>query len=402
MNTHNTHVTASPDAAKIGSSFHADSVRHIAINGWQAGMGAVGLGVYTNRLLQGLARHLNSTALSATVLAPTAQMPNWAPMRVEPIPFKHLRHPVLDVMAWNHRLLSDRRLYEKDTVFFSPGALWGVRAPRGMAIVYHDCIYRHFPVYFGRLGYRRMLARLTERYLHRAQVVFTESHHARDDIAEWTGVAPEKFVVIPAWLPPEFTPEAAALRVAEVRARYNLPPRYWLYIGGYDVRKNVEFLIRAYAKARTAAPCPPLALCGRIPQRTAPTLCDVAGARRETQIEPSALLEPGFIEDADLPALYAGSELLIFPSLMEGYGLTPLEAMGVGCPAIVADNSSLREVVRDAEYRFDTASSDRLTDMLISAAGNPLHVNPSFRREDHDEKSAMHRYLETFTKLGSA
>ncbi len=377
----------------------ARAMIHIIINGWHAGMGAVGQGAYANRLLEGLGRHLDSSRHHVTVLAPATRTAGAPPLGMEPLAFRHRNHAVLDVLTWNHRLLSDRRLCQGNTVFFSPGPLWGSRAPERMAITYHDCIYRHFPVYLGRLGIRRWMARQAERYLRRARVIFTESEHARADIAEQTGLAPERISVIPAWLPPGFSPAAARPRIAEIRARYKLPDRYWLYLGGYDIRKNVEFLIRAYAGARRQAPCPPLVLAGRIPAKRAPTLCDVAGARRKTGLDTAALLAPGFIAEADLPALYAGAELFVFPSLMEGYGLPPLEAMGCGCPALVADNSSLREVARDESHRFSTGSLDPLVERLVAAARQGLPLNPSFDAACHDERTAILRYLRHLESL---
>lgn len=372
---------------------------HILLNGWHAGMGAVGQGAYANRLLQGFARHLDSSRYDATVLMPATRTARMPPLVIEPLAFKHRGHAVLDVMTWNRRLLSDRRLYQADTVFFSPGPLWGSRAPERMAITYHDCIYRHFPVYLGRLGVRRWMARQAEQFLLRAGIVFTESEHARGDITGLTGLPPERIVVIPAWLPPGFTALAARAHIPEVRTRYKLPERYWLYLGGYDIRKNVEFLIRAHARARRLAPCPPLILAGRIPTKRASTLCDVAGARREMGLDAAALIEPGFIAEEDLPALYAGAELFIFPSLMEGYGLPPLEAMGCGCPALVADNSSLREVVRDTDYRFATRTLDPLVERLVHAARHGLPMNPAFDPDLHDERTAIQRYLRHLDRL---
>lgn len=371
----------------------------LLINGWSLGMGAVGQGAYAVRLLEGLARHGGGVRERTTVLLPAAILEEWrarlAPLGVEALRTARWGHPLLDALAWNRRLLADPRLRERDTLFFSPGGCWGGPPPPRMAITHHDCIYRHFPVYLGRRGLRRWATFRAERYLRHARIVFTESDHARADIAAHTGVPLERIRSIPAWLPPEFFPASAREGLPAVRQRYHLPDRYWLYLGGYDVRKNVGTLLRAYAMARRAAPCPPLVLAGRIPTRRAPTLCDVAGARRETGLGTDALCEPGFIADADLPALYAGAELFVYPSLMEGYGLPPMEAMGCGCPAWAADNSSLREVVRDADYRFDARDVGSLAERLAAAARRPPPMNPSFRREDHDERTAITAYLDT-------
>jgi len=369
----------------------------LIINGWHLKMEGVGQGAYAWRLVDGLRRHADSASADITVIVPASHADQLAkkihPLTVSGRSSLKLGHDILDGLAWHWQLLSEASRCDDQTVFFSPGPCWGLHTPARMAITYHDCIYRHFPVYLGRSGIRRWAVRQSEKFLHRAGLIITESDHARDDIADLLHVAKDKIAVVPAWLPPEFNPDSARTQMDAARKKYHLPDRYWLYLGGYDVRKNIEFMIRAYAAARRQADCPPLVLAGRIPQRTAPTLCDVAGVRHEMGLDQQVLPEPGFIAESDLPALYAGAELFIYPSLMEGYGLPPMEAMGCGCPAIVADNSSLREVVIDRDYRFETSDPEALTALLAQAARKPLPLNPGFDRNRHDEATAIQRYL---------
>jgi len=111
---------------------------------------------------------------------------------------------------------------------------------------------------------------------------------------------------------------------------------------------------------------------------------------------------PGFIEDKDLPAIYAGAELFIYPSLYEGFGLPPMEAMGCGCPAIVADNSSLPEVVTDADYRFNTENPDALTTLLARAANTPMALNPGFSPEQFNADAAARDYVNLFRSVSCA
>lgn len=271
-----------------------------------------------------------------------------------------------------------------------------------MAVTFHDCIYRHFPVYLGRRGVRKWLAGRQEKYAKNAGVIFTQSDHAKDDITRQTGVDPRAINVIPAWLPPSFNGKPAQAGIEAARERYQLPERYWLYVGGYDFRKNIAFLIEAYAAAAKSVHVPPLVLAGKIPQQRSASMCDVAGALRASGLDENEVRMPGFIADEDLPALYGGAELFIFPSLMEGYGLPALEALGCGCPALVADNSSLREVVPDHNYRFETHDPAVLAEKLRVAAKEPLPFPSFFKPREHDEAVAIRRYLTALAELGKA
>lgn len=371
-------------------------MRRLWINGLHAGMEGVGQGVYAQRLLAMFARHVESAACEITVVMPEQQAARAAellrPLHIEGRRLSQINNPLLRATDWNIRFFALPELREKGTIAFSPGSGWGLRTPRTLAMTYHDCIYRHFSAYMGRRFARAWLTRRAERFLRHAKTVFTESEHAARDIHQLLGIAQEKIAVIPAWLPPEYSVELAQAQREAVRQKYRLPDRYWLYVGGYDIRKNVEFMIRAYTEAQKRSPCPPLVLAGRIPTTVGPTLCNVLGALNASGLNRNAFPQPGFIANEDLPSLYAGAELFVYPSLMEGYGLPPLEAMGCGCPAIVADNSSLREVVLDASYRFDTSSTGQLVSLFLRAAESPLTLDPSFRRDNHDETQAAQAY----------
>lgn len=374
------------------------------INGFHAGMEGVGQGVYAQRLLKMFARHADSSPCDITVVVPEQQAAQAAehlrPLRIEGRRHALHKSELFRAADWNTRFFALPELREKETATFSPGAGWGFRVPPALAITWHDCINRHFPVYMGRRFVRAWYTRRAERFLRHAQTIFTESEHAAHDITHFLGIATEKIAVIPAWLPPEFTMETARTQRAAVRRKYGLPERYWLYVGGYDVRKNIEFLIRAYTEARRQSPCPPLVLAGRIPKTIGPTYCDVRGALAASGLGDDAFPQPGFIANEDLPGLYADAELFVYPSLMEGYGLPPMEAMGCGCPAIVADNSSLREVVRDADYRFDTNSTAALVSLFLRAAENPVALNPGFDRAIHDEARAVQAYWSALQTMG--
>ena len=380
-------------------------MQKLILNGLHAGMEGVGQGIYAKRLIDGIRRHADFSSWSITLFVPLrmadALRARMEPMEVVGLKGPRIKHALLDSIAWHNLLLRHRRLREPGAIFFSPGPCWGLSAPPRIAITYHDCINRYYPVYMGRKGVRRWAAHRAERFLQRAHIVFTESEHAANDIESMLGVPKARLIAIPAWLPPEYNRATALESAPHVRTRYGLPARYWLYVGGYDIRKNVGCLIKAYALARQRVKCPPLVLAGRVPREHAPTHCDVIGALREANLPPEAVRQIGFVDAADMTGLYAGAELFIYPSMLEGYGLPPLESMGCGCPAIVADASSLKEVVRDPTYRFDPTNPEALAAILQRAAAAPLPLNPLFDRRIHDERAAIDRYLQHLAALGT-
>ena len=373
----------------------------LIVDGWHLASPGTGLGAYAERLLVGLTRN------SAFDVEWRAAVP--ASCRAMSLPAGHVLfvkaprtgQPLVDRLLWNARLGLLAR--GDNAALFSPAPFWCPAAPPAVAVTHHDCIVRRFPCYQGRRYLRRWMLRREERFLSRCRLVLTESEFSKQELVELTGVDAARVRVIPAWLPPEFDAGTARADAGRVRAVYRLPGRYWLYVGGYDYRKNVDFLIRAYAQAASGVVCPPLVLAGNLPTDLSGPVCDPLGAMAGAGVDRGRqIVTPGFVPAADLPGLYAGAELFVYPSRYEGYGLPPLEAMGCGCPAIVGDNSSLREVVRDREYRFATDDQAQLAVLLARAATIALPPNPSFRAADHAEAAAMRAYGDVLSALAGA
>ncbi|HNT74756.1 MAG TPA: glycosyltransferase family 1 protein [Anaerolineae bacterium] len=144
----------------------------------------------------------------------------------------------------------------------------------------------------------------------------------------------------------QFRPPPAAA-MTEVRQRYHLPEVFWLYLGSNKPHKNLERLVAAYAQLRASAP--PLVIAGVwLPEHPEARQRAAALGLDERRVR-----WLGAIPNADLPALYAAASLFIFPSLYEGFGLPPLEAMACGTAVACSNTSSLPEVVGDAAMCFD-------------------------------------------------
>ena len=172
-----------------------------------------------------------------------------------------------------------------------------------------------------------------------SQHVVVVSHAVRAELIAHVGVRPENVTAVHWGIGSEFRPHTPA-EIASVRARLGLPPRFLLYVGTIEPRKNVRTLLRAFrdlpASVREACP---LVLAGGWGWKSEP--------ERELFAETQSLgvRHLGYVPDGDLPALYAAADALLYPSYYEGFGLPPVEMMACGGAAIVSTADAVREVV---------------------------------------------------------
>jgi glycosyltransferase involved in cell wall biosynthesis len=205
---------------------------------------------------------------------------------------------------------------------------------------FHDAIYALFPQYHLPMN-RLFLGSMMPRFLRRADAIVTVSECSKGDAVRLYGIDPARIRVIYEGVDARFQPVTDPARLAQVRARYALPERYVLYVGTIEPRKNLVALLEAWSKIR-------------ISDFEFRNLLVIAGKKgwlyesffsrlRELGLEGEVIL-PGYIADEDLPAVYSAASVFVFPSLYEGFGLPPLEAMACGTPVVCSNASSLPEV----------------------------------------------------------
>lgn len=204
----------------------------------------------------------------------------------------------------------------------------------------------------------------------RADLVSVPSAATRHDVLR---AVPEKdphdVRVIPCGVGPAFTPRSPA-EYAPVLAHLGIPWPYILYVGTLDPRKNLARLIDAYATVVARGNLREhLVIAGQHGWRGGLAFQDVPAAVRER------IHEIGYVTDSDLPRLYAGATLFAYPSLMEGFGFPPLEAMACGTPVIASNSSALRENLEGAAYLVSPQDTQSLADALERmAADAPLRA----------------------------
>ena len=160
--------------------------------------------------------------------------------------------------------------------------------------------------------------------------------------------------------------DEAAVRA--FRARYGLPDRFILYLGTLEPRKNVPRLLEAYARLRRGGEAPMLVLAGPRGWRHAAIDARVAALGLG-----DAVRFLGYVPASDLPLCYNAASVFVYPSLYEGLGLPPLEALACGTPVVASNASSLPEALGDAALLVDPRDPAALAGALAAAlADEPL------------------------------
>ena len=197
----------------------------------------------------------------------------------------------------------------------------------------HPALKKYPPL---RSAYVRSMSRYAARH---SDTIVTISENSRREIATFARVPPEKILLAPPATTLERVADEETLRL--VRERYRLPERFILYVGTIEPGKNLPFLVRAYAALKRAHPdlTQHLVLAG-----------SAGGGERalENEIQKSdasGFHQVGFVEQEDLAALYSLADVFVYPSLYEGFGMPPLEAMACGTPVIVSNVSAMPEIL---------------------------------------------------------
>ena len=214
-----------------------------------------------------------------------------------------------------------------------------------------------------RMRYKRQFRRTVEE----ASRIITVSRITYSALGVYAGVDQTKARVIHNGVSEGFAPVTDRKALASARGRHSLPDRYVFWVGDFRPEKNLAFLIQAWARLRERIEdVPMLVLAGR-----------KRGEFRKIQDEvqkhglEQAVMFSGFIPDDDLPAVYSAADVFVFPSLYEGFGLPPLEAMACGTPCVVSNSSSLPEVTGTAALLFNPTSREGFVDCMSKVLTQP-------------------------------
>lgn len=221
---------------------------------------------------------------------------------------------------------------------------------------------------------QRYLAKERLAGVSREDWVIASSEATRRDLVELGGLDPKRVFVIPLAADPRiFHPDPDAFRADALRERLGIGDApYVLAINAHDRRKNMDAAIGAFGRAVTEGRAHDLTLVIAGPHSARPRIQEALGnaAQRGARV-----ILTGYVTDDDLATLYGGALAFVYPSLYEGFGLPPLEAMQCGTPVIAGRVSSLPEVVGDAGILVDLGDPDALCKAILR-----LHRDPALRR----------------------
>lgn len=229
-------------------------------------------------------------------------------------------------------------------------------------LVVYDTVIKDYPETMS-FKTRTMLKLTLKRSIKRADRIITISEFSKNQIIKHFGAAPEDIVIIPCaadsrkFFP---IPDREAVR-RQVCPKYGIDGKYYLYLGNLEPRKNIAGLVEAYGKAvKKHADIPLLVIAGGKGWQYEEIFQRVWELRLSDRV-----VFTDYIDDSDVPLLMNGAEAFCFPSIYEGFGMPPLEAMSCGVPVIVSNTSSLPEVTGDCGISVDPYDTDEIAEALI-------------------------------------
>ena len=264
-------------------------------------------------------------------------------------------------LIWNMFPIPYNRFFGKDTditFFFNYYIPPGVKGKR--VTIFHDMAYKVFPETV-RTRTKMMLDSNMVQACKRADAILTVSEFTKSEVVKYLDVNPEKITVMPLGIRRErFHTGYSEDQVSKVKEKYHLPNDYLLYLGTLEPRKNISRLIEAYALLKQeCADLPPLILVGRKGWMYDEIFEKIQKLRLESDV-----WSTGYAENDDVPVLLSGAMAFVFPSIYEGFGMPPLEAMACGTPVLTSNVSSMPEVAGDCAVLVDPFSVESIRDGL--------------------------------------
>lgn len=240
-----------------------------------------------------------------------------------------------------------------------------ISAPCPVITTVHDISFRLYPEWYPRK--HRVLLNLTVPVaMRRARMVITVSESSRRDMLRVYNMQEHQVVATPLAAPPEYAPVPKDEACAAVQSAYGIEGPFVLSVGVLQPRKNVPLLLEAFAKARST---------GRFPHRLVITGKRGWGFQHIQRVAQQyhiadAVTFTDYVPDADLPNLYSAAAMMAYPSLYEGFGLPPLEAMACAAPTLVSDQPAMPEVAGDGAWVLPVVDAEAWARAMLKLAGD--------------------------------
>ncbi|MFN2199757.1 MAG: glycosyltransferase family 4 protein [Caldilineaceae bacterium] len=307
----------------------------LAVNGWFAGQQTTGSGQYLHHLLAHLPRQRSGIEIDIFVPATTydpAWQKSWPSLHLHALDLPPLPRQLQKV--WWEQVAYPRAARSQGAdVLWVPYWAAPFWQPAPVVVTVHDVIPLILPQYRGGLQ-NRAYTWLVSHTARRAKSVVTVSHASADAIVRTLDIPTSRVHVV--YHGPSASAHApnSSRNVEAIRAKYHLPERYFLYLGGFDVRKNVASVVRAYKRfLEMGGQGEDLVIAGALPAASGGVTVDPREVVADCGLE-NRVHFCGWVDEADKPILYALATAFVFPSMYEGFGMMATEAMASGTPVI--------------------------------------------------------------------
>lgn len=245
--------------------------------------------------------------------------------------------------------------FKGDAIFHSPSFVASPFIKKKMIMTIHDLNHIRYPEFYTPF-HKYYYKYIVKTSANKCKKLLTVSEFSKQELVEWLNCSEEKVSVTYNGIDEAFKEETDNEKLNNIREKYDLPDKFILYIGNQKPHKNVITLIRSMSLVDDKDI--KLVMNGKLSDECYKE-CEKLNIKDRVKCI-------GFVDDKDLPVLYSLAKVFVFPSLYEGFGLPPLEAMACGCPTIVSNAASLPEVVKDGALIFNVLDYKDLSDKIKS------------------------------------
>jgi len=272
----------------------------------------------------------------------------------------HIRNRLTRI-AWEHTLLPWKLTKHALDVLHCPAYIcpfWRAVVP--YVVTLHDTIALDHPGWCKRSNalYFNFLMKHTAKTASR---IVSVSHTTSDDLIRNTGIDASRINTVYPGVDGIFTPDKDRDHCAVVKSKYELPDKYVLYIGNIEPKKNVLTLLQVGEELKKRGLEHKLVLVGKRSWRAQAEFAAMTRA-----VKAKELIVTGYVDRRDLPCVYQMADTFVFPSLYEGFGFPPLEAMACGVPVVTSACGALQETVKNAAYIIEPHNVQQIADAVVS------------------------------------
>lgn len=336
---------------------------HIAFNGWFWDQPNTGSGQYIRYLIQNLRRVAPDLQITM-VMPPHNPTPTDLPANVSVIPTRGGSGNL-------GKVLFEQRAYpqavKQSGADIAHVPYWGppLASPARLVTSILDVIPLALPEYSSGMLARLYTSLVSASARGNAHTI-TISNAAKVDIVKYLQLPEDSITTTYLAADEAYHPRMGAERDAAVRQKYGLPDQFVLYMGGFDIRKQVNQLLLAYTYVGQAeGDNIPLVIAGREPQWGSAMFPDLRKYAEELKIT-DYVRWIGYVDEADKPSLYRLADVFVSPTIYEGFGLPVLEAMASGTPVVANNVSSIPEITGDAAYLVEPGNAREMAGAIIA------------------------------------